>query len=158
MAKTDAGRNEYRRLMRFQTGITVCNDHIARWKIKWQSRSLSELPKNALDAYNKASAACILNVGRLLQVINVKFLFHDIHLRELMTIFQILATLPVTTASPERFVSQLRALKTYIRSSMKEERLNGLALLHVHCDKEVPSDKIIDDFAITKARRLKVAL
>ena len=64
--------------------------------------------KNALDAYNDASAACLRNVRRLLQVINVKFLFHDIHMRKLMTIFQILATLPVAIASPERSFSQLR--------------------------------------------------
>ena len=144
-------------MTRFETGITVCNHHIARW-IKWQSTSLSELPKNALDAYNNASAACLRNVRRLLQVIEVKFLFHDIHMRKLMTIFQILATLPVTMASPERSFSQLCALKTCIRSSMKEERLNSVASTRVHSDKEVPSDKIIDDFAKMKARRLKVAL
>ena len=40
---------------------------------------------------------------------------------------------------------------------MEEEQLNGLALLHVHRDKEVP-DKIFNDFAKMKARRLKVAL
>ena len=41
---------------------------------------------------------------------------------------------------------------------MKEERLNSLAWTRVQSDKEVPSDKIIDDFAKMKARRLKVAL
>ena len=75
-----------------------------------------------------------------------------------MTIFQILATLPVTIASPERSFSQLLALKTCVRSSMKEERLNGLVSTRVESDKEVASDKIIDDFAKMKARRLKVAL
>ena len=117
--------------------------------------------KNALDAYNNASAACLRNVRRLLQVIEVKFLLHDIHMRKLMTIFLILATLPVTTASPERSFSQVRALKTCIRSSMKEEKSNGLASTRVHSvhsDKEVPSDKIMDDFAKMKVRLLKVAL
>ena len=158
MAKTDAGREEYRRLTRFETGIKVCYHQIARWKIKWQSTSLSELPKNALDTYNKASAACIRNVRRLLQLINVKFLSHDIHMRKLMTIFQFLATLPVTIAFPERSFSQLRARNICIRGSMKEERLYGLASPRVHSDKEVPSDKIMDDFAKMKVRRLKVAL
>ena len=41
---------------------------------------------------------------------------------------------------------------------MEEEQLNGLALLHVHRDKEVPFDKIFHDFAKMKARRLKVAI
>ena len=50
--------------------------------------------------------------------------------------------------------------ETYIQSSMMGERLNGLALMHVHRDKEVPSDKIFGDYryAEVKARRLKVAL
>ena len=41
---------------------------------------------------------------------------------------------------------------------MKEELQKGLALLHAHRDKKVPSDKVIDDFAKMKARRLEVAL
>ena len=41
---------------------------------------------------------------------------------------------------------------------MKTERLNGLALLRMHRDKEMLCDKIIDDFAKMKARRQKVAL
>ena len=88
----------------------------------------------------------------------MKFLFRDIHMRKLMTIFQFLATVPVTIASPERSFSQLRARNICIRGSMKKERLYGLASPRVHSDKEVPSDKIIDDFAKMKAGRLKVAL
>ena len=79
-------------------------------------------------------------------------------MKKLMTIFQILATLPVTIASPERSFSQLSARNIRIRGSMKEERPYGLASPRVHSDKEVPSDKIVDDFAKMKLRRLKVAL
>ena len=66
---------------------------------------LLALNHTALDAYNNASAACLRSVRRLLQVIKVKFLFHDIHMRKLMTIFQILATLPVTKTSLARSFS-----------------------------------------------------
>ena len=41
---------------------------------------------------------------------------------------------------------------------MEEVQLNGLALLHVHRDKEVPYDMIFDNFVKMKARRLKLAL
>ena len=36
-----------------------------------------------LDAYYNASAACLRNVKRMLQVIKVKFLFRDVHMRKL---------------------------------------------------------------------------
>ncbi|KAL4126017.1 hypothetical protein QTP88_010249 [Uroleucon formosanum] len=48
----------------------------------------------------------------------------------------ILATLPVSVASAESF-STLRRLKTWLRSQIGQERLTGLALLHVHCDIEL---------------------
>ena len=44
---------------------------------------------------------------------------------------QILATLPVTTATNERRFSNLRYLKNYLRSTMEETRLTGLAQLYV---------------------------
>ena len=52
----------------------------------------------------------------------------------LAVLFQILATLPVTTATNEHSFSALKYLKTYLRNTTKEVRLNGLALLNVHRD------------------------
>ena len=45
---------------------------------------------------------------------------------------KILGTIPVTTCECERSISSLRRLKAYLRSTMGEERLNGLAALQVH--------------------------
>ncbi|XP_047105419.1 52 kDa repressor of the inhibitor of the protein kinase-like [Schistocerca piceifrons] len=46
----------------------------------------------------------------------------------------ILATLPVSTPTPERCFSTMKRLKTYIRNKMGAERLTGLALMSVHRD------------------------
>ncbi|XP_049811906.1 52 kDa repressor of the inhibitor of the protein kinase-like [Schistocerca nitens] len=46
----------------------------------------------------------------------------------------ILATLPVSTPTPERCFSTMKRLKTYIRNQMGGERLTGLALMSVHRD------------------------
>ena len=48
----------------------------------------------------------------------------------------LLATLSVKTCTFERSVRALSStiLKTYLRSTMGEERLSGLALLHTHYD------------------------
>lgn len=47
-------------------------------------------------------------------------------------VLSLLLTLPVGSVTCERSFSALRRLKTWLRSSMTEERLNGLALLHIH--------------------------
>jgi hypothetical protein len=42
--------------------------------------------------------------------------------------------IPVTTCTAERSFSSLRRLKTFLRSTMTQQRLNHLTLLHVHKD------------------------
>ena len=54
----------------------------------------------------------------------------------------------------ERSFLGLRRIKTDIRSTMSEERLEGLALMEIHNDVMVDVDKVIDDFAGHKNRRL----
>ena len=44
---------------------------------------------------------------------------------------KLFCTLPVTT-TPEHSFSTLRYLKTYLRSTMGADRLNGLALIYIH--------------------------
>ena len=40
--------------------------------------------------------------------------------------------LPVSVAECERSISTLERLKAYLRATMGQERLNGLALLNIH--------------------------
>ncbi|KNE87407.1 hypothetical protein PSTG_19208, partial [Puccinia striiformis f. sp. tritici PST-78] len=47
-------------------------------------------------------------------------------------IFRVLVVQPVTTATPERSFSTLRRIKNYLRNTMGQERLNGLASLNIH--------------------------
>jgi len=72
-------------------------------------------------------------------------------------LLQIFATLPVTTASPERTFSVVRRLKTYLRSVMLEERLNGLAAMNIHREVAVSPDEVIDILAL-KPRKLDFVL
>jgi hypothetical protein len=41
-------------------------------------------------------------------------------------------TIPVTTSTAERTFSALRRLKTYLRTTMSQERLNYAMYLYVH--------------------------
>ena len=66
----------------------------------------------------------------------------------------ILGTVPVTTCSCERSISVLPRLKTYLRSTMKNDRLNGLALLNIHREIELNVEEIIDKFAMRRPRKM----
>lgn len=65
---------------------------------------------------------------------------------------KIFCTIPVTTATTERSFSTLRRLKTYLRNSMSENRLTGLALLNIYYEMDVDPEKIIDRLAQEKRR------
>lgn len=64
----------------------------------------------------------------------------------------ILATIPVSGATAERSFSTLRRLKTWLRSTMGEERLTGLALLNIHHQIEVNDEEVIDRFGRKKRK------
>ena len=71
----------------------------------------------------------------------------------------IACTLPVTTYETERSNSQLKLLKTYLRSSMTEERLSSLALIKIHRDMvaNLDFDKLVVDFANQHPRRMTLS-
>lgn len=48
---------------------------------------------------------------------------------------QIMLTIPVTVASAEQSFRKLKLIKTYLRSTMAQERLNALAILSIENDK-----------------------
>ncbi|CAC5416458.1 unnamed protein product [Mytilus coruscus] len=61
-------------------------------------------------------------------------------------ILQILLTMPPSTATAERSFSALKRVKTYLRSTMGQERLSSLALLHVHSDFDIDTKEVVDTF------------
>ncbi|KAJ4427980.1 hypothetical protein ANN_23993 [Periplaneta americana] len=68
-------------------------------------------------------------------------------------VLKLFCTLPVTTATPERSFSTLRYLKTYLRSTMGADRLNGLALMYIHKNVKVKAHEVLDEMS-KKPRRL----
>ena len=62
-------------------------------------------------------------------------------------LLQILCTLPVTSCESERSFSGLKRIKTSIRSTMGNERLTSLSLLHFHRDIDINIEKVFDKFA-----------
>jgi len=102
------------------------------WKQRWSQSQ--EKPRNAIDALDVCNIVMFPNIAVLLQI---------------------LATLPVTTATAEHSFSTLKRLKTYLRSSMCDERLTSLALIYVHADDvELSPNEVIDQFASSGHRKL----
>ena len=81
--------------------------------------------------------ADIFDVKKYLQELTpaVKALFSEVVL-----LMKLILVLPATNATSERSFSAMRSVKSHLRSTMGQERLNNLMVLHVH--KEY-TDKIV---------------
>jgi len=84
---------------------------VKRWCHKWHTSASSELPQNLADTVRLCDKDEFPNLN---------------------SIISILCVVPVTSCEAERSFSALRRLKNYLRSTMAEDRLNGLAFMAVH--------------------------
>lgn len=96
------------------------------WKMRWKHSKESEIPSDDLNALIQCDEMMYPIINKILKI---------------------LCTLPVSVASAERSFSGLRRLKSWLRANMGEERLTGLALMHVHKDIVINEDNIIERFA-----------
>lgn len=77
-----------------------------------------------------------------------------------LELFEIALSWPITTASAERSFSTLRRLKNYLRSTMGQDRLSGLALMAIEQEETVKLmqpeglDMLVEKFATLAERRL----
>jgi len=70
--------------------------------------------------------------------------------------YRILLTIPVTVATAERSFSKLKLFKSYLKSTMLQDRLNELAILSIESEvlELLDYKTLINNFAAKKARRL----
>ncbi|XP_060872102.1 52 kDa repressor of the inhibitor of the protein kinase-like [Metopolophium dirhodum] len=94
------------------------------------------LPFNALDAIRCCDPIIFPNIFMLLKI---------------------LCCLPVSTSTPERSFYGLKRIKTYLRNSMKEDRLNGLVLLSYYRNVVITPDEILNEMA-KKPRKIDIVL
>lgn len=64
----------------------------------------------------------------------------------------------VTNVLDERSFSKLKLIKTYLRNTMSDDRLNNLSILSIESDilNELKFDEIIDQFVNLKYRKVVV--
>lgn len=106
---------------------------------RWRTKHLRSPPQERAETLNQALRSCDE---------------HDFP--NIFTLLQIACTLPVTTCETERSNSQLKLLKTYLRSTMTEKRLTSLALMKIHrsLTASLNLDQLVVDFANKHPRRM----
>lgn len=109
---------------------------------------------NMLPDAIRTSGITVTTVASVTSAMNAapvaKTLLPDVH--RLLKLFY---TIPVSTASAERSFSTLRRMKTYLRSTMTQRRLNDLMCSHTHRDALANVDglAIASDFIQHNERR-----
>ncbi|XP_020871413.1 uncharacterized protein LOC110225777 [Arabidopsis lyrata subsp. lyrata] len=65
------------------------------------------------------------------------------------TAYHIMMTIPVSIASAERSFSKLKLIKSYLRSTMSQERLNGLSMMSIERSlaEKLDYENLMDEFA-----------
>ncbi|KAL4120004.1 hypothetical protein QTP88_012752 [Uroleucon formosanum] len=127
----------FQNLLEFHSPNVNKHNSLAELKI-WRTKLLQKqiVIKTALDALRVCCPNLYPNINKLLKI---------------------LTTLPVSTSTPERSFSTLKRVKTYLRNSMTEDRLNGLTMLAIHKDVIVTPDEVLDEMA-KKPRKLDILI
>ena len=104
----------------------------------WQNKWAGE-PQLAVD----------LNTPEKVLAYTDQDFFPNIH-----ALLVLMATLPVTSCECERSISILGLDKSPLRSTMAEDRPNGLAMMQYHRDIALHVDEVVKEFSLRHPRRL----
>ena len=88
-----------------------------------------EIQLNTLDNRIKDSVVSIFDVRDYLKNLTTT---ERTLLNEVVIVAKLLLVMPATNASSERSFSAMSRVKSYLRSTMGQERLNNFMMLHVH--------------------------
>ena len=138
----------------FPDEISIYSNDVSFDRLKVQIQMLPDL----LKTFNKANP-----LEEIKQVTTLNTVCHMMNsiesckemLSEVYKLLSIAITIPVTSSTAERSFSALRRIKTYLRSSMLQQRLNSVFLLHFHKDKtdNINLTKVAHEFILVNERR-----
>ena len=107
-------RNHFKRFLSFYENDFLCllslDNELSLWKHHWKN-SVKGLPDNVSSTLKQITFPSFSIIKRALGI---------------------LETMPVTSCTCERSFSSMKLLKTYLRTTMTNNRLNSLVLLYVH--------------------------
>ena len=67
-------------------------------------------------------------------------------LPQLMKLLQLLLVIPATSATSERSFSSLRLVKTFLRTTMNQDRLNYLMMIYIHKERTIDMKGAMEEF------------
>jgi hypothetical protein len=108
---------------------------VARWRTHWVITKRNDLPTTLCTTLDSVNPVLYPSIDAILIKLSV------------------LLTMPVASATVERSFSVLRCLKNYVKSTMKNDRLSSLGLVHIHRDFEVDMYKAMEVFVSAKTRK-----
>ena len=105
-----------------------------------------------------------IECGKTMDIIEVKKYLQQLNstekalLSEVILVMKLILVMPATNATSERTFSAMRHVKSYLPSTMTQERLNHLMLLHVHKDltDSLSLVDVANEFVSKSERRLQV--
>ena len=76
-------------------------------------------------------------------------------LPQIVKLVQLICVLPCSTATPERSFSQLRRIKSYLRSTMNQDRLNHAMVTVIHGEhlNKINLVKLMTEFILRNEER-----
>ena len=112
-----------------------CRAEVDCWGTFWLEEFKGEEPETLQDLLNFTKVDMYPNIS---------------------TVLKLLGTVPVTTCTCERCMSVLRRLKTYLRSTIGQDRFNDLAVLHIHYGLDIDPNDILDRLILKYPKRIKM--
>ncbi len=104
---------------------TSFDDELYLWQEKWKNCENTKRPTNSIE--------------------NLKNCNEDLF-PSIFNILTILCVLPMTTTECERNFSSLKLIKSYLRSTMTNTRLNAIALHYIHSDRKLDADETVKTY------------
>ena len=106
-------------------------EELFMWRRKWQNINSNDRPKKAIDNLSKCNQDLFPSVYNLIYIICV---------------------LPSTIVECERDFSSLKLIKSYLRSTLTQTRLNSLALHYIHNERRVKPEEVVTEYLKGKHR------
>ncbi|KAF0696842.1 Uncharacterized protein FWK35_00037537 [Aphis craccivora] len=97
--------------------------------------------EKSIEENNKNDGPTTLEIMHLLSTHDLKSAFPNLYLA-----YQGLYTMPTSSASAERSVSKVKPIKTRLRSTMGQSKLESLLILYCERDKKINIEDAINTF------------
>ena len=120
-------RDHFKRFLSFYENnfedlcLLSLDGELSLWEHHWKN-SVKELPENGSSTLKQITFPSFPIIKRALRI---------------------WGTMPVTSYTCERLFSSMKLLKTYLRTTITNNRLNALALLYAHPDNHPSSEEVL---------------